>query len=143
MGINIRFLFTYWVVLWTILYFIAVYGFESQYIKEHFNPLFVILCEAVITVLCSILYILHPRAKLNSGVIKWIGMNLITKGIPVYLLWNTPINYIQDSFNAIILFSIYYMYLLIHNTNLYKVYSSIYFSVLNKTYKPILLTLIE
>jgi hypothetical protein len=142
MSVGIRFLFTYWVVAWTVAYFIAVWGFKSQYAKDNFNPLFAIICEAVATVGFAI-HGLFNGVQLNSVTAMYVCMNAITKGVPIYLLWNTRINYVQDAANAATLFCAYYVFLLAHGKNLRGVYSPIYRSVLNKTYRPILLTAIQ
>lgn len=142
MQIEIRYLFTYWTLAWFIIYYIAVTVFESKYIKDNFNPLLITIVGAVLTA-AGMVFMLATGAKLNAVTLMYVIMNLITKGIPIYLLRNTTIDYPRDSLTAAALFALYYTYLVANGKTLYSVYHPIYKSVLDGTYHPIILKMVH
>ena len=138
--INITYLFTYWIVTWTIFYFIAVWWFKSEYIKNNFNPLLVLIIATIISIV-GLIYVIFKGTKIIS-ILSCIFMNFITKIIPIIILWKNqiPIHYTNDFINILLFFSIYYLYLWINNKTLYDmyyVYNNLFTTIINGTYKPI------
>ena len=142
--VSLDLLFTYWVLLWTVVY-MMVYEFSdpnpvSMYIITYFNPLFALTVEAIImTAACIYLMI---RGVRFSTLGMFVGMNLLTKGLPIYLLWGSPFHDLDVVFPSGLLV-LYCVYLWIHGTNPWKVYSAILTSVQNDTYRPILLRVLQ
>ena len=133
-------LFTYWVLLWSIVY-VIVYEFSdpnpvSMYFITYFNPLFALIVETVImTCVCLCLLLYGVRFSILG---MFVGMNLLTKGVPIYLLWGSPIHGHDVAVSAGVL-ALYCVYLWMQGTNPWKVYSALLTSVQNGTYRPFLL----
>jgi hypothetical protein len=138
-GVHISYLFTYWVLSWTILYFVFAWGLESKFVKYNFNPLLLLICESVI-VLLMVVY-MFVRGVKPLLILKFLLMGMLSKGIPVILLLHyqggiDKIRVIHDTIVALVFFIVYIMYLKSHNMTLVEVYQSILRTLLDGTYRP-------
>lgn len=128
---RIDFLFTYWVVAWTVIYLAT----EIPY-----NPLFALLCESVIIAGASFYLLLQTNVDMYTFLLFQI-MNFFTKAVPIYILWKQFPSKIDASRDAVVLlgvFAIYNLYLYAHDTNVFEVYSSLIHTVATGQYRPYL-----
>lgn len=142
---NVRFdhQFSYWIVLWVILYYLikikyiylsSRFSFINKYIYEYGNPLFA-LYFALIENLFNLFILVFYHAPLYI-IIKFIFVVIVIKIIPVYLFYNSPIHPKENIIASIAVFMIYLVYLYLCGTNVVDVYTkTIYFiySGQNKT----------
>lgn len=122
--IRFDYLFSYWVLLWFIIYYSIDVSSKNKYImlfKQNFNPLFALwfaLSENIITFI--FILIVKPEIVL---LIKYLFMMCLIKILPIYLLRKTQIKLPNDIIVLSVVFFIYNIYLLYNNTNLYLIYS--------------------
>lgn len=100
----------------------------------YLNPLSTLVYEfAVITGVC--LYFLIRGVDLWVW-FMFVGMQLLTKGVPIYLLWDSG-SPVDVHAPAIALVAVYCLYLYMHRTDPVKIYGAILRSVLQGTYRPL------
>jgi hypothetical protein len=101
--LRLDFIFSYWIFAWFILY-------EINILK--YSPKFVIIL-GLIENFCLLLYFIYRKSSFYN-IIKFIGINIFIKIIPLYLVWNDKI-ILRDIIASLILFLIYLLWLLINN----------------------------
>lgn len=135
---NIRFdyLFSDWIFIWFVIYFLASKTNDSlgaKYIYENMNPiigLFVALFENIFLFILILIY--NPNMEL---IFKFLLMMVTVKIIPIVLLQNTKIRFIENSLSLIMIFALYNVYLYIENTNIYNIYKNTTMSVIHNNNK--------
>jgi hypothetical protein len=128
---RLDFLFTYWTLAWFILYVAACFPFPIP------NPCLALCGEAVVMSTMLAVFVATGRTRTQT-VLLFVGMNLLTKGLPIYLVWDTPWEP-DDAGFPVVLFSVYCLYLWAHGTNPVRVYAAVWAAVRNNTYRPFLL----
>jgi hypothetical protein len=136
---NIRFdyLFSDWIFIWFVIYFLAGKTKNSpvaKFIYENMNPiigLLVALFENIF--LFALILIYNPNLEL---IFKFLLMMVIVKIIPIVLLYNnTNIRFIENSLSLIIIFTFYNLYLYIEDTNIHDIYKNTTVNVINNDNK--------
>lgn len=127
---NIRpdYLFSYWILLWVVVYYFCGKVKESskwsKYIYENMNPIpFVWLALVENIVLFVKILIYNP---IWSIIIKDLAMILFTKILTIYLLSGSKIKIIENILFGMILFIIYNIYLWFNGQNVYDIYSKVH-----------------
>jgi len=118
MNITFDKLFSYWIFTWFIIYYISIqYKIFPFSIPSPIIGLYIGFIENLYVFSILIL------SKANSlEWIKYILQILITKGIPLYLMKNLPLNIPQDIFMFFIVFGIYLLYLHYNQLNVFTLY---------------------
>ena len=142
---NIRFdyLFSYWILLWTILYYLikikiiylsSKFSFITKYVIEYGNPMYA-LYFALLENTINLFMLIYYNSSLYI-IVKFLVIVVIIKVIPIYLLYDSPIHPKENILICIAIFIIYVIYLYLGGTNIMDVYKkTIYFiySGQNKT----------
>lgn len=115
-------LFSFWIVAWFIIYFCVNKNTSkiSVFIKKHFNPklaLYLALYSNLFTFFAILIY--NPQFIIF---IKFTFLIFAIKILPLYLLKNTKIKWVNDTIALIFVFFVYLFYLKINNQNIYDVY---------------------
>jgi hypothetical protein len=114
-------LFTYWTVVWFIIYYFTKYFHIFGDIKYNIPSPIIALYIGLIENLCTfILFFIN-----NVDFIEWIKFALqisITKGFPIYLLRNEPLKIPENIYSFLFVFIVYLLYLQILGTNIIDVY---------------------
>jgi len=122
--IRFDFIFSYWIMLWFLIYFIRVHFFRKRKTVEHFikygNPKFALLC-AFFENLCVLFYIVAKNAKWYI-ILKYVFSILVLKIVPLYLLMSYKMNLPNDIYVTISLFIIYLFYLNNSGESVYNIY---------------------
>jgi hypothetical protein len=129
---NLRpdFLFSYWCLAWFIIYYFIDHSTKSpigQFIKGQMNPKLALII-AFIENFTTFLYMIYLKSDIVN-LVRYVGMMLLIKVYPIYLIWSTPIRWSHDIFILSIIFIIYTIWLHINNTNLWKVYKKTFTSI--------------
>jgi hypothetical protein len=117
------FLFSYWILVWFILFYFTPAnsaGPISKFIRTHLNPalsFYFALVENMGTLFVLILY--NPDLWL---IFKFVSMVVLLKAIPLYLLQRYPIQWKHDTLVLFVIFGIYNVYLAWNDTTLYQIY---------------------
>lgn len=126
-------IFSYWIYLWFVAYTLVSFSSSksktNQFILKYLNPLLALIFALIenIVLFIHLIYI-WPSTTI---VVKYIVMMLIIKIFPIYELWDTKINWVNDLKYLFIVFTIYNVYLAIKGTNLIEVYIETYNSIAN------------
>lgn len=116
--IRIDLIFSYWVLLWFILYVFKLVPY---------NPLFWLWVALIENFLNIGLFIYYKRFEFLWA---FIAVIFIIKVLPIWYLRNTPIR-INDMIFGLILFIVYYCWLIYNNSSLHKLYNATYDSIKN------------
>jgi hypothetical protein len=137
--IRFDFLFSYWIIIWFLIYYFsgrAPHSSTSDFIKTYLNPTVAILFALAENLFTFILLLFY-----SSDIwvfIKYISMIFLMKGIPLYLLRNSKVHVIRDLEIFIIIFGIYLVYLFINDENLVTIYKrTFYFVSTNQSNTPL------
>ena len=63
---------------------------------------------------------------------KYIGMMLLLKVLPLYLLMDYTVRWLHDTVVLITIFGVYNMYLAFNETNIYEIYKRTFISIKTK-----------
>ena len=115
------FLFSYWIIGWTLIYYFTDTTTTIGKILYHwFNPIFALLfalLENIVTFIFILLY--NPKTDL---ILKYVSMTALLKVFPIYLLRNHPVNWARTFFAFLLLFLMYNLYLYANETDVVEVY---------------------
>lgn len=113
--IRIDYYFTFWLVIWFLLYYFKI-------IK--INPKFIIKCAIVVNILiiCAMVYF---KVKLLNIICALIVI-LLTKIIPYYLIKDKEISD-KDIYYSLMVFILYLFYVQIMSGNLISKFNEIYY----------------
>lgn len=131
---NIRFdyLFSDWIFIWFIVYLLAGKTKDSagaRFIYENMNPIIALFVGFFENLLLFILILLYnPKPEL---IFKFALMMVIVKIIPIILLYNTKIKWVENIISLLVIFGLYNVYLYIENTNIYDIYKNTTIHVIN------------
>jgi len=106
------FIFSYWIFVWFILYFIRI---------VNINPKLWIILGLIIEII-GIFFMLHFDFYY---IFRFIFINFWIKVVPLYVVWNTSIRNI-DIVYSVVLVVIYLIWLYINNQSIYTIYEMIY-----------------
>jgi len=113
-------IFSYWIFIWFILYYIKL-------IK--FNPLFILICGYIFTIF-EMLYLSTTKIS-KYNLIKYFIINILIKFIPILLIIKFPIKiHMIDIYISILLFIIYYIIIIV----CYKQTPYHYYKIMIDTY---------
>lgn len=119
-------LFTYWIDLWAIVYYV-VFSFykETNYTVLNLflkfgNPLIVFLFS-LIENLIALFYFLYHKENIKI-ILSFCVIIFTSKIIPILLLKNAPVHWFENFISGVFIFIIYNIYLHMNNTTLYKIY---------------------
>lgn len=138
-------IFSYWVVLWILIYILAFYNQDQSgfdFIYENCNP-FILLVIGLIsnTILLIFIFIYNPKLSL---IIKFSIMYVLLKLIPLYLLLlYSKIKVLENILFSFFYFVIYNVYLFYKKTNIIEVYSFVNYYVIYDSNKTPLLRLMS
>ena len=131
------FLFSDWMFMWALIYLIAnIYTPKSNIHKnivKYGNPLIIFIIALIENGYLLGLIIFETKNWVLAT--KFIIMLLVTKIIPIYLLYKKPVNIVYNILIFCIIFTIYNLHLYINNTNIYKIYQNTNMYVLNNESK--------
>ena len=102
--------FSYWIFAWYLLY---INGFLK------YNPK-LILTIAVIENLCILGIMMFIIKSPLETILKFIGINIIIKVIPLYTVWKDKINWCDDLFHIFVLFLIYLFWSYLFGLKIYS-----------------------
>jgi len=105
-------LFSYWIFVWFIIYYASPSSIP--------NPRF-ILYVAIIENILSLIIV--PSVRIFF---MYLAVIVLAKGIPLYLLRNSPIHLKTDIMYSFLFFIIYNIYLFYKKTNIVRVYQATY-----------------
>ena len=131
--IRFDFLFSDWMIIWFLLYWFLPKVKRSvspitHTIYEWMNPLLVFFLgfgENIFTFMLLVYYHKSPTILL-----KFVGMMLISKILPIVLLWNRPFHTFVNLALGLLVFLIYNIYLAWNETNIVDIYSRTFTSLL-------------
>jgi hypothetical protein len=136
-------MFTYWTLTWTFLYLAVMYSGIlldpklRQYLLDRGNPKLTLLVEIAVMAGCTVfLCVVGVDPRMFA---IFLAMNVLTKGLPLWLLRDTTIRLPNDLYVPCGLFAVYLGYLGAQGTNVVQVYVRHVRSVLDGTYRPRLL----
>jgi hypothetical protein len=128
--IPFSFIFSYWIVLWFIVYLLfsggGGKGDGKRYIPNPVFAFFIGILENLFTLFMILLY--RPDFFIFM---EFLSIMICIKIIPFLYLLYRPIHLIMDIKFFVILFILYNIYLFLCNTNLYTIYKTIISSILN------------
>jgi hypothetical protein len=122
--IRVDFFFSYWIIVWFLVYYftpIRSDGVISTWIRKHFNPLLA-LYIAFIENMLVLGWLILSKTTTVWTIIMYLFMLTIMKIIPIYLIQNHPIRWVNDVLVVIGVFCIYNLYLVWNGTNIYEIY---------------------
>ena len=131
--LRVDFLFSYWLIGWFLLYYFTPrnsLGPISTFIRKHLNPklgFYLAMVENILTFATLVYY--------GSDIwtlFKYIGMMLLLKVLPLYLLMDYTVQWVHDTVVLITIFGIYNMYLAFNETNIYEIYKRTFISIKTK-----------
>jgi len=101
------YLFSYWIVLWYVLYELNLVSY---------NPKGALIPALLVNgmLLCIMLYYSY------SYTIIFVTFVMLIKGIPLWSVWNDPYR-LKDVYATIVLFVLYLLWIWINDVNLYNV----------------------
>jgi len=112
--------FSYWIVLWFILYLLKVTSYNPKFI--FCLSLLIILIVIICTGIYLQCYELDKKKKYN--LIRFEIVTLIIKSIPLFFIINTQITQ-GDIDVSIFVIMIYFIWLYINNTNVFDTYKNL------------------
>jgi hypothetical protein len=112
------FIFSYWILAWFLWYYLVMIYGNHSYLPP--NPIVAICIALIQNVLHLVSMILdHPRWIIVAAYVVVIGL---IKGLPMYLLRKTRVDWKRDLVAALVVFGIYCLYLVLNGTNVYEIY---------------------
>lgn len=115
------FIFSYWIFTWYLLY---------EFKITTYNPKFALIVALINNIFTLLFMLIYLNDTLN--IISFITINFFIKIIPLWRLRNSN-NY--DIISSIKLYIIYNIWLIINNTNVYKLFIKQNLNIINN--KPI------
>jgi len=138
------YLFSYWILIWAIMYFFAQRAKEttaSKFICENMNPMIVLVVALLENMyMFTRILIYNPLPSLLA---KYLFMMFFIKIIPIYLIRNYKIKMIENIATFIFIFIVYIIYLLSNKTSVYDVYIEVDKSILGNEERTPMFQLIE
>lgn len=128
------YIFSYWILLWAIIYIIIVYSYRflnspvPNQIKWA-NPSLILLVAFIWNSESLIKLFLDGNSA--DIMFKYIVTILCIKVIPLYFVWTWDIKLYRDVAIGATLFAIYCIYLWVYDTDFIKVYQDLSISVKN------------
>jgi len=127
MNIRLDYVFSYWILLWFILYLLKLVPYNPK----------IIIILSIIEILFTLIYLIVKNASIRK-ITKFLVINIIIKFIPLLLIYKDPIEK-KDIYATVILVLIYLIWMYINNVNVIKVYQKLINSYLennssSKTY---------
>lgn len=124
--ISADYLFSYWLLVWFIIYYIFTNifhygGVGGKLIFFNYLSPIIGMWIAFLYSFAEFLYLLFSRNIVIT--LKYSFMILCIKLIPLYLMRNKKIQFVQDTLALIFVFILYNIYLYVNNTNLVEVYN--------------------
>lgn len=105
-------IFSYWIFVWFILYYIGL---------TKYNPLFILIIGYIFT-LFELIYLMISKISFYN-LIKYFIINILIKFIPILLIIKFPLKFnINDIYISISLLIIYFITMIILNKNPYEYY---------------------
>lgn len=134
MFITADLLFSYWLFVWFLIYYIMAKTVKGVGFA---NPLIAFVIVFIVnTFIC--LYLLSYN-KNYLGIIVFIVLNIIIKVIPIILLIGEPIHIWNNICITLFVFLLYNLYLYYNNTDIFTIYNLTVDSIINnKNNTPIL-----
>jgi hypothetical protein len=120
------FLFSYWIIVWFIVYIFLDTSKSSKnkwtyWIHSHINPFFA-LCIALIENLLTFIYMISENVKVVT-LFKYIFMMILIKILPLYYIFRYSYYRIWESIlSFIVIFTIYLIYLHTQEQTVVSVY---------------------
>lgn len=115
------FVFSYWVFAWFLLY--MVFSKTKNIDIQIVNPKFAIIVGIAENVLL-LLFLLVKKSSVYK-ITKFVLINVFLKAIPLYLLWDTKIQWWDDVYFTVFLFVVYLGWLYINNLALVSSYKTV------------------
>ena len=126
-------LFSYWIFIWFILYYILFMNKEK--IKTIVNPIpvFIFALFENFIMLLIMIFLYKPF----SSIIIYTIVVFFLKLIPLYILRNEKISWLKNLLFTFLVFVVYNLYLNYKKTNIYEIYNKTMDSLLeNKGLTP-------
>jgi hypothetical protein len=120
---NIRpdWLFSYWVVIWFLIFYFADNGSSvGKWIHRYLNPS-IALWIAVLENAATFIFMMIVRPTWEYF-LKMLAMMTLIKALPLYLIRQYPIHWQNDIWVFFIVFGIYNVHLWTQDTNLVDIY---------------------
>jgi len=140
--IRFDFLFSYWVIIWFIIYY---FTYTKSWLGQRFaqwgNPKLALIL-ALVENLATLVWIAVVNGDLFI-LLKYTFMILIVKVLPLYLVWGRPIHVPQDIYVFMGVFVLYNMYLWLNDESLITIYRRTFTSILNRDNKTPLFGLVQ
>jgi len=120
------FLFSYWIIVWFIIYIFLDTSKSSKntwthWIHSHMNPFFA-LCIALIENMLTFLYMLFLKVDIAT-LLKYLFMMLLIKIGPLYYIFRYSNYRLWESiFSFVVVFTIYLIYLHTQEQTIVSVY---------------------
>jgi hypothetical protein len=108
--IRTDYIFSYWIFVWFLLY-------KAGIVKT--SPKFLLII-AIFVVSIVLLYLIVKKTPFTN-ILIFLVIAIITKIIPLYLVWNTKINK-ESIISSFVVFIIYLFWLFVNKVNGYKSY---------------------
>jgi hypothetical protein len=139
MNITWDFLFSYWLFIWFLIYYILIHiqnaGIIINFIKTFANPIIGLVIASVENVFTLVLLIYKNNSP--ESTIKYLFAIVLFKLIPIYLLKPYTVNIFYSFISFLILFIIYLIYVKMNNQNIVYIYQNVLKSILaNKNDTP-------
>jgi hypothetical protein len=116
-------LFSSWVFYWVTLYYTIRVFFPSIRLNWC-DPIFAILfaLSYQFYAFIHILFRVHPLSKLIRVLVKFSIITILFKLIPLYLVWDPNVIWINSILSFLIVFSIYFAYIRFRRIDLLEIY---------------------
>jgi len=139
MEITIDMLFSYWILIWFVVYIFL--ETQNTWIRKHLNPLLAFYFGLVENIISCIQLLVYGAMY---SAIQFSVIIIVLKMIPIYLLRKHPIDWSNDLFVLLFLFALYNLYLMvIKKTNIWTIYHETTKSISNNENRTPLLSLIH
>lgn len=118
------FVFSYWLFAWFLIYYWwSVTKTKTTTILHLYNPKFALILGVFENILMMFL-LLYTQSSIYK-ITKFIFINVFLKAIPLYLLWNTEIQWWGDIYFTVFIFLVYLGWLYINNLSLGMSYKNL------------------
>lgn len=132
MNITWDLLFSYWLFLWFIIYYIVIHftieGKLFNFFKKAANPIVGLLVASIENVIALLLLIYKNNRFIST--ITYLFAILLFKVIPIYLLKDYDVRVFYSSITFLIVFLIYLVYVIAKHQNPLEIYKTTFDSIL-------------
>jgi len=138
------YLFSYWILIWAIMYFFAQRAKEttaSKFICENMNPMIALVFALLENIFMFIKILIYNPVP--SLIVNFLFMMFFVKIIPIYLIRSYKIKIIENITTFIFIFIVYIIYLFSNKTSVYDVYIEVEKSIFGNENKTPMFPLIE